>query len=90
MIFAIKVMGTIASQLKALYFFDFLPLKIFTGHNIENSSEKSRVWRHGNPFDSNGHTSLITPEHSKQKSCTKIHIDDLKTMGCGQDAINRC
>ena len=49
------------------YFFDFLPLKIFTGHNIENSSEKSRVWRHGNPFDSNGHTSLITPEHSKQK-----------------------
>ena len=49
------------------YFFDFLLLKIFTGHNIENSSEKSRVWRHGNPFDSSGHTSLITPEHSKQK-----------------------
>ena len=48
------------------------------------------MWRHGNPFDSNGHTSLITPDHSKQKSCTKIHIDDLKTMGCGQDAINRC
>ena len=23
------------------YFFDFLLLKIFTGHNIENSSEKS-------------------------------------------------
>ena len=50
-----------------LSFFDFLLLKIFTGHNIENSSEKSRVWRHGNPFDSSGHTSLITPEHSKQK-----------------------
>ena len=72
------------------YFFDFLLLKIFTGHNIENSSEKSRVWRHGNPFDSSGHTSLITPENSKQESCTKIHIDDLKTMACGQDAINRC
>ena len=71
------------------YFFNFLPLKVFTGHNIENSSEKSRVWRHGNPFDSNGHTSLITPEQTKE-SCTKIHIDDLKTMGCGQDAINRC
>ena len=25
------------------------------------------MWRHGNPFDSSGHTSVITPEHSKQK-----------------------
>ena len=72
------------------YFLNLLLLKIFTGHNIENFSEISCVWRHGNPFDSSGHTSLITSEHLKQKSCTKIHLDDLKTMACGQDAINRC
>ena len=46
------------------------------------------MWRHGNPFDSSGHTSLITME--TKESCTKIHLDDLKTMACGQDAINRC
>ena len=50
------------------YFFDFLPLRIFTGHNIEHFSEISPVWRHGNPFDSSGHTSLITSEHCKQKT----------------------
>ena len=48
-------------------FFNLLLLKIFTGHNIENFSEISRVWRHGNPFDSSGHTSLITSEQWKQK-----------------------
>ena len=25
------------------------------------------MWRHGNPIDSSGHTSLITSEHWKQK-----------------------
>ena len=50
------------------YFLNLLLLKIFTGHNIENFSEISSVWRHGNPFDSSGHTSLITSEHLKQKT----------------------
>ena len=50
------------------YVFDILLLKIFTGHNIEHFSEISRVWRHGNPIDSSGHTSLITSEHWKQKT----------------------
>ena len=49
------------------YFFDFLLLKTFTGHNIENFSEVSRVWRHRDTFDSSGHTSLITSEHWEQK-----------------------
>ena len=49
-------LGISLTMPKKEYFFDFLLLKIFTGHNIENSSEKSRVWRHGNPFDSSGHT----------------------------------
>ena len=49
------------------YFFDFLLLKTFTGHNIENFSEVSRVWRHRDPFDSSGHTSLITSEHWEQR-----------------------
>ena len=72
-------------------FFNLLLLKIFTGHNIETFSGISRVWRHGNPFDSSGHTSLITSEQWTQKTVnTKIHLDDLKTMACGQDAINRC
>ena len=72
-------------------FFNLLLLKIFTGHNIENFSEVSRVWRHRNPFDSSGHTSLITSEHWEQKTVApKIHLYDLKTMACGQDAINTC
>ena len=72
------------------YFFNLLLLKIFTGHNIENFSEISRVWRHGNPFDSSGHTSLITSEQLTQKTVAQRYLDDLKTMACGQDAINMC
>ena len=38
------------------YFFDFLPLKIFTGHNIENSSHSIR-------FAFRVHTETFNFEH---------------------------
>ena len=59
------------------YFFDFLLLKTFTGHDIESFSEISRVWRHGNPFDSSGHTSLITSEHLKQKTVAQRYTSTI-------------
>ena len=59
------------------YFLDFLLLKTFTGHTIENFSEKSRVWRHGNPIDSNGHTSLITSEHWTQRAVAQRYTSTI-------------
>ena len=59
------------------YIFNLLLLKIFTGHNIENFSEISCVWRHGNPFDSSGHTSLITSEHLKQKTVAQRYTSTI-------------
>ena len=59
------------------YFFNILLLKIFTGHNIENFSEISCVWRHGNPFDSSGHTSLITSEQWKQKTVAQRYTSTI-------------
>ena len=63
------------------YFLDLLLLKTFTGHNIENFSEKSRVWRHGNSIDRNGHTSLITSEHWKQKAVAQRYTSTIIKNG---------
>ena len=35
------------------------------------------MWRHGNPFDSSGHTSLITSEHWKQKRVAQIYTSTI-------------
>ena len=59
------------------YFFDFLLLKTFTGHNIEHFSEVSRVWRQRDPFDSSGHTSLITSEHWEQKRAAQRYTSTI-------------
>ena len=59
------------------YFLNLLLLKIFTGHNIETFSEISRVWRHGNPFDSSGHTSPITSEHLRQKTVAQRYTSTI-------------
>ena len=59
------------------YFFDLLLLNIFTGLNIEHFSEISRVWRHGNPIESSGHTSLITSEHWKQKTVAQRYTSTI-------------
>ena len=48
---------------------------------MENFSEKSRVWRHGNPIDSNGHTSLITLEHWKQKAVVQRYTSAIIKNG---------
>ena len=59
------------------WIWDCWPLKIFTGHNIDNLSKISRVWRHGNPIDSSGHTSLIDSEHWKQKTVVQRYTSTI-------------
>ena len=48
------------------------------------------MWRHREPFDSSGHTSLITSEHWEQKRVAQRYTSTIKTMACGQDATNTC
>ena len=35
------------------------------------------MWRHGNPFDSSGHTSPITSDHSEQKTVAQRYTSTI-------------